>query len=109
MILTRDMLLLKDIVLFVCLFKPLYLLSQMMQVVTINERSMRSEAIRFFLYPFDKVWFYFKTTSNLISYLKVCIFRLFECVYYGLPLKKYGRFTCYIQASYNCLLLSRWI
>ena len=26
-----------------------------------------------------------------------------------LPLKKYDRFTCYIQASYNCLLLSRWI
>ena len=39
----------KDIVLFVCLFKPLYLLSQMMQVVPINERSMRSKAIRFFL------------------------------------------------------------
>ena len=44
------MLLLKDIVLFVCLFKPLYLLSQMMQVVTINERSLRSKAIRFFLW-----------------------------------------------------------
>ena len=29
-----------------CLFKPLHLLSQMMQVVTINERSMRSKAIR---------------------------------------------------------------
>ena len=33
---------------FVCLFKPLDLPSQMMQVVTINERSMRSKAIRFF-------------------------------------------------------------
>ena len=59
-------------------------ISYMMQVVTINKRSMRSKAIRFFLKPFDKVWFYFKTKSNFISYLKVCIFRLFECVYYRL-------------------------
>ena len=42
--------------LFVSLFKPLYLLSQMMQVVTINERSMRSKAIRFdsFFNPLTK-------------------------------------------------------
>ena len=46
--LTWSMVLLKDIV-FVCLFKPLNLLSQMMQVVTINERSMRSKAISFSL------------------------------------------------------------
>ena len=41
-----------------------------------------------------------ETTSNFISHLKVAFLdSLNVCL---LLLKKYGRFTCYIQASYYC-------
>ena len=46
-----------------------------------------------------RVLIYFKTMSNFISHLKVCIFRL-------VPFKKYGRFTCYIQSFYKQVDLS---